>query len=160
MKLYEIDNGFRNLWAKIIEQDGELTEEDINALESLNLARDEKVKGYGVVIRESVSEIANIDFELKRLNKIKSQLQNKVEWLTNRLSGFMKENDMNDFKSVEVNISFRTSQSLVIEDETNLPSMFVNVISKPDKQAIKEFIANGGKVDGCTIIKKDNIQIK
>ena len=37
---------------KIYEQEGEVSEEDMQALEELNLAKDEKIKGYGIIIRE------------------------------------------------------------------------------------------------------------
>ena len=57
MKLYEIDQNIRLLWGKIMDQDGELTEEDIQALESLEIAKDEKIKGYGLIIRETTAPI-------------------------------------------------------------------------------------------------------
>ena len=160
MKLYEIDFKIREFWNKIIEQDGELTEEDIQILESLEVAKDEKVKGYGVIIRETLSQIAMIKAETDRLNKLAKTMQNKVDWLTNRLSNFMGEHNMTEFKSVEVNITFRPSRQLEIQQGTNLAKKWLKVEYKPDKQAIKDFINAGGRVKGCQIVEKQNIQIK
>lgn len=160
MKLYEIDKSIRELWDRVIEQDGELTEEDIQALESLEIAKDEKIKGYGVVIRETLSEIAKVKAEKDRLSKIERSMQSKVDWLTNRLSGFMKDHEIKDYKSLEVNITFRNSKSLFIEDGTKLAKRWLKVETKPDRQAIKDFINAGGKVKGCQIVENSNIQIK
>lgn len=160
MKLYEIDQGIRTLWDKIIEQDGELSEEDIQALESLELAKDEKIKGYGVVIRETIADITRLNEEMARLKKIERTMNNKVEWLTSRLSNFMQEHKINEYKSLEVNIGFRTSRSLYIEDGAKLAKKWLKVETKPDRQAIKDFINAGGKVKGCQIVENNKIQIK
>lgn len=160
MKLYEIDDGLRVLWNKIIEQDGELTEEDVQALESLNIAKDEKLKGYGVLIRETISDITRLNEEMARLKKIERTMNNKVDWLTDRLSTFMQDHQIKEFKSLEVNIGFRTSKSLVIDEQTKLAKKWLKVETRPDKQAIKDFITAGGKVKGCSIVEKTNIQIK
>lgn len=160
MKLWEIDTKIRDFWNKIMEQEGELTESDIETLDRLEVAKDEKVKAYGVVIREGLAEISNIKTEKERLDKILKTLQNKIDWLTNRLANFMTSNEMQEYKSIEVNITFRPSTSLYIEDETKLPKKWLKIESKPDKQAIKDFINAGGKVKGCEIRQKNNIQIK
>lgn len=160
MNLYEIDKNISDLWEKILRQDGELTEEDAKLLESLSLARDTKLKGYGVLIRESVSWLASINLELARLSKLKKQTESKIDWLTNRLSTYMQENNILEYKSIEVNITFRPSTSLEIEDGCKLDSKWLRTKTEPDKQAIKDFISNGGVVEGCKIVEKQNIQIK
>ena len=160
MKLFEIDAGLRAFWDKVIQQDGELTEEDMQTLESLEIAKDEKIKAYGVVIRETLNEIAMVKAETERLNKIAKTMQNKVDWLTGRLSSFMLDHEMKGFKSIEVNIGFRASKQLEIADGTKLAKKWFKVEMKPDKQAIKDFLSAGGKIKGCQIIEKSNIQIK
>lgn len=162
MKLYEIDNSIRELWNKIIQQDGELTEEDMQALESLEIAKEEKIKGYGVIIREMTSDIANIGQEIARLKGLEKRMQAKADWLTSNLSRFMHDNQMDEYKSLEVNITFRPSKQLQIEDESKLAKKWFKTekVTKVDKQAIKDFINAGGKVKGCEIVEKKNIQIK
>ena len=97
---------------------------------------------------------------MARLKKIERVMNNKVEWLTDRLSTFMQDHQIKEFKSLEVNIGFRTSKSLVIDEQTKLAKKWLKVETRPDKQAIKDFITAGGKVKGCSIVEKTNIQIK
>lgn len=162
MKLYDIDYQIRALWEKIIDQDGELTQEDIEALETLEVAKDKKIKGYGLIIRESIAEIGVIKAEIDRLNKLLKTKQSKTDWLTSNLSRFMHDNQMNEYKSLEVNITFRPSKQLYIEDESTLAKKWFKTekVTKIDRQAIKDFISKGGKVKGCQIVEKQNIQIK
>ena len=160
MKLYEIDNSIRGLWDRVIEQDGELTPEDMQELENLEVAKDEKIKGIGLFHREIVSDIAKVSQEIDRLKKIEKRLQAKADWFENYLSSFMIGNNMKEFKSLEVNITFRNSKSLQIVDGTKLAKKWLKVETKPDRQAIKDFISAGGKVKGCSIVENTNIQIK
>ena len=160
MKLYEINAEIRALWQKIIDQDGELTPEDISALESISALRDEKITAYGVVIRETLADIESLNEEKARLAKLEKTLNNKVEWLTNRLSEFMTENEMEKFNSVEVNISFRQSERLEIDEGAKIAKKWLRTKTEIDKKAIKEFISAGGKVKGCKIVTNQNIQIK
>lgn len=160
MKLYEIDYKIRELWNKIIEQDGELTEEDIQTLESLEVAKDEKVKAYGVIIRELDGEIDDCEGEIKRIKEIADKRKRNRERLKNTLKEFMLNNDMPKYESVEVNISFRKSKALEIQEGVELPNEFLKVKTEPDKTAITDYIKNGGVVEGCQIVEKSNIQIK
>ena len=160
MKLYEIDQNLRSLWNKISEQDGELLEEDIKALEELNLAKDDKIKGYGVIIRELDGEIADCKAETDRIKEISDRLKNRREWLVNNLKYFMQQQGIPKFESIEVNIAFRKSKSLEIDENANLPKEFIRIKEEPDKKAITDFIKGGGTVDGCQLVEKENIQIK
>ena len=160
MKLYEINAEIRALWQKIIEQDGELSEQDIVELERLNVAKDEKIKAYGVVIRETLAEIEKVKVEKARLEKLEKTLTGKAGWLTNRLSQFMEENEIDKFNSVEVNITFRESERLDIDESVKIAKKWYRIKTEIDRKAIKEFIKLGGKVKGCQITKNKNIQIK
>ena len=160
MRLYEIHNGLRAVWDRVAENEGELTPEDIQELESLECAKEEKLKGYGVIIKETEGEIATLKAEIERLGKLVKSKQNKVEWLKGNLSYFMNEHDLTGFRSLAVNITFRTSKQLEIAEGTKLAKKWCKVELTPDKQAIKNFINAGGKVKGCEIVEKQNIQIK
>lgn len=160
MKLYEIDQNLRALWDKVMEQDGELLEEDLKALEELNLAKDDKIKGYGVIIRELDGEIADCKAETDRIKEISDRLKNRREWLVNNLKYFMQSQGIPKFESIEVNIAFRKSKSLEIDENANLPKEFIRIKEEPDKKAITDFIKGGGTVDGCQLVEKENIQIK
>lgn len=160
MKLYEIDYKIREFWNKVMEQDGELTEEDLQTLENLEVAKDEKIKGYGVIIRELDGEIADYGNEIKRLKEICDRKKKRQEWLKNALKCFMQNNDISKYESLEVNISFRKSTALEVDEDAKLPETMLKVEWKPNKTAITEFLKNGGHFDGCRLVEKSNIQIK
>lgn len=67
MRLYEIDQNLRSLWQKIVNQDGEITEEDMQLLNELEIAKNDKIEGYGVIIRELSSEIDDCSNEINRI---------------------------------------------------------------------------------------------
>ena len=160
MNLYEIDYKIREFWNKIIEQDGELTEEDIQVLESLEVAKDEKVKAYGVIIREISAEIDECKAEIKRIKEIADKRERNLERLKNTLKDFMLNNDMPKYESIEVNISFRKSKALEISEQADIPVEFIKIKTEPNKTAITDFIKSGGVVKGCQLVEKSNIQIK
>ena len=166
MKLFEINGKLRELWSKIEEQEGELLEEDIKAMEELELAKDEKLKGYGVIIRELDGDIAECKAELDRIKGISDRLKNRREWLVGILKGFMLENSIPKYESVEVTIGFRKSKSLEGAEQAlidgTLPKEFIvqTITEKPDKTAITNFIKGGGTVEGCQLVEKENISIK
>ena len=160
MKLYEIDYKIREFWNKVMEQDGELTEEDMLELESLEVAKDEKVKAYGVIIREISSEIAECKAEIDRIKEIADKRKRYLERLKTTLKDFMINNNMPKYESLEVNISFRKSKALEISEQADIPVEFMKIKSEPDKTAITDFIKNGGVVEGCQLVERSNIQIK
>lgn len=160
MRLYDIDVNLRALWNKIAEQEGEITEEDMQMLNELEIAKTDKLEGYGVIIREMKSEIDECDAEMKRIKEIADRKKNAMERLKNSLQEFMIGNEIDKFESVKVKLSFRKSQSLEIEEDAIIPEDLMRIKREPDKTAIKEFIVNGGELQGVHLLDKKNIQIK
>ena len=160
MRLYEIDTNLRSLWDKIAEQEGELTEEDIQALNELEIALNDKLEGYGVIIRELNAEIEECNSEIKRITEIAKHKKNASERLKKTLQEYMLNNELDKFESLKVKISFRKSQSLEIEEGAELPDDLMRIKKEPDKTAIKEYIVNGGELKGVFLLDKKNIQIK
>lgn len=160
MRLYDIDVNLRALWNKIAEQEGEITEEDMQMLNELEIAKNDKLEGYGVIIREMKSEIDECDAEMKRIKEIADRKKNAMERLKKSLQEFMIGNEIDKFESVKVKLSFRKSQSLEIEEDAIIPEDLMRVKKEPDKTAIKEFIVNGGELQGVHLLDKKNIQIK
>lgn len=160
MRLYDIDVNLRALWNKIAEQEGEITEEDMQMLNELEIAKNDKLEGYGVIIREMKSEIDECDAEMKRIKEIADRKKNAMERLKKSLQEFMIGNEIDKFESVKVKLSFRKSQSLEIEEDAIIPEDLMRIKKEPDKTAIKEFIVNGGELQGVHLLDKKNIQIK
>lgn len=159
MKLHEIQAGFRAWAEKVAEQDGELTEEDMQELSSLEAAADDKIEAYAVIIKESLAAAREYEEEAKRLNDIKSRKKALADKLTKRLDEFMQEQGRNKFESVKATVRYRKSVALEIEDEALLPEKFMRVKKEADKTEIKEYLKSGGELDGCRLAERRNIQI-
>ena len=67
MKLFEIDQAFREWEQRIMANDGEVTEEDLQQLDELNALADDKIDAYSVLIKESLSEADILVQEAEKL---------------------------------------------------------------------------------------------
>ena len=160
MRLYEIEEAYR-IWQQKIElQSGELTEEDLEELERLNVLADDKIDGYSVIIKESLAEGEILKQEAdKLLARAKSKI-NLAERLKANLDRFMQAQGREKYSSLKAQISYRPSVVLEIDQEDKLPKKWYKVKMEVDKSAIKDFIKAGGKVKGCKLVNKQNIQVK
>lgn len=160
MRLYEIDQNLRALWNKIAEQEGEITEEDMQALEELELAKSDKIEGYGVIIRELESEIDECSNEMKRIKEIHDRKVKRQEWLKATLKQFLIDNGIDKYESVKVRLSFRKSQKVELAQDIVLPKEFIKVEEKANVQAIKDYLKQGGVLEGAVLVENSNLQVK
>lgn len=162
MKLYEISAEFEKVLAECIDQEtGEIT--DIERLNELNIAMDEKVKNIAFYILNLKAEEKAIAEVLKKFLDKKKSISKKVEWWEH----YLKEHtNAKDFSFPEVKVSYLRSEETIITDKEAFNKYWQRhkalgtIEVKPDKKAIKEAIANGLKVKGVEIVEKKNIQIK
>lgn len=160
MNLYEIKEQYRSWQQKIAEQDGELTEEDLKVFSELEGLAEDKIDAYAVIIKESLSEADIYKAEAERLLEMAKKKSNLAERLKKNLDGFMQEQGRQKFESVKTVISYRKSTVLEIDQEVKIPKRFLKIEEKIDKAKIKEHLSTGGKLKGCALVTKQNIQIK
>ena len=160
MRLYEIEEAYR-IWQQKIElQGGELNEEDIEEIERLNVLAEDKIDGYSVIIKESIAEGEILKQEAEKLLARAKRKINLAERLKANLDLFMQSQGREKYTSLKTQIFYRPSVVLEINEEVKLPKKWYKVKMEVDKSAIKDFIKNGGKVRGCKLVDKQNIQIK
>jgi hypothetical protein len=160
MRLYEIEEAYR-IWQEKIElQEGELTEEDFAELERLNVLAEDKIEGYSVIIKESLAEAEILKQEADKLITRANSKKKLAERLKGNLDLFMQSQGREKFASLKTQISYRPSVVLEISEGAKIPKKWLKVKTEIDKSAIKDFIKNGGKVNGCMLVNKQNIQIK
>ena len=63
---------------------------------------------------------------------------------------------------LKTKINFRKSSQVVVEPLVELPKEFLRVKTtiEPDKKSIKDYLENGGKIEGCYITENKSLQIK
>ena len=152
MTLYEIDAAIRGL---IDTDTGEIT--DFEALDSLQMAREQKIENIALAYKNAMADAAAYKAEEDSFAQRRKKAANKAAdlkaYLEYALAG-------QTFQTTKVDIRYRASKRLVIEEGTVLPEEYTTVTIEPNKTAIKEAIASGISVEGCTLQDNSNIQIK
>ena len=159
MNLYEINNEI--LSTCIDTETGEVI--DIEKLDSLNLQMQDKIENIGCWIKNLLSDADQLDIEIKNLSNRKKSAKNKAESLKKYLSDFL---DGSKYVSSKISISYRKSESVEISDIEqiklleNCDDYLAYKEPEANKTAIKEAIKHGIVIPGCSLVEKQNIQIK
>ena len=155
MTIFEIDDAILEC---IDQETGDII--DIERLESLEMARNEKISNIACWIKELKAEAEAIKAEKQNLEKRQKAAENKAEQLKNYLKMALNGEK---YKDARVSISYRKSESVEIAEDINidsLPDEFVKVTKLPVLTAIKDAIKSGQDIEGCKIIEKESIQIR
>ena len=157
MTLFDINKAILEFDYEIDEETGEiLNAEELDALE---LARDEKIEGVGLWIKNLQAEAEAVKKEKDAMADRQRRLEKKAESLKNYLAWALKGEK---FSTPRIAMSWRKSESVLIPDESLLDDRFVNIqmIKKPDKKLIKDTLKAGLEVPGAELVTKQNLQIK
>lgn len=153
-KLYEID---AEILACLDEETGEIV--DPEKLNALMMQREHKIESVALWVKNLLSDAEAYKAEKEAFAEREKAAKNKAESLKNWLSFVL---DGQKFESSRVSVTFRKSEAVQIDDENKIPREFIRekIESSPDKTLIKKVIKAGDKVEGCSIVLNNNIQIK
>ena len=153
MKLYEIDEA---IMACIDAETGEVI--DADKLDNLTMERDAKIENVALWIKDLKAEAEALKAEKMAFAERQKVAENKIEslkkWLAYALDG-------QDYKSVRASVSFRTSESVEIDDIYAVDENYLRYKEpEADKTAIKNAIKAGQEVAGATLVKSTSVIIK
>ena len=153
MKLYEIDEA---IMACIDAETGEII--DADKLDKLTMERDAKIENVALWIKDLKAESEALKAEKMAFAERQKVAENKIEslkkWLAYALDG-------QDYKSVRASVSFRTSESVEIDDIYAVDENYLRYKEpEADKTAIKNAIKAGQEVAGATLVKSTSVIIK
>ena len=156
MTLWQIDEQIE----KAIElgfdpETGEILDE--SALEQLQMDRDEKIENICLYIKDLIAESKALADEAKALTERKERSAKKAESLKNYLQAML---DGQKWKSSKAIVSYRKTQSVVVDDMDALKPEFLRIKKEPDKTAIKEVLKAGAEVAGAHLEDKQSMSIK
>ena len=160
MKLYEIDQQLEELLSNIDEETGELLI-DPEAVDALMLAREEKLEGIALWVKDLRAEAAMVKAEEITLHDRRTALENRAD----RVAAFLQNYLNGDtFKSAKVSVSYRKSQKV----ELDLPVFMEHPAEaflrrkdpEPDKAAIKAALKDGGIIPGAQLVDTISMTIK
>jgi hypothetical protein len=162
MNIFKIQQQYASIINQVIEAEGELSEELIQAIEINETDLKEKAVNYGYAIRMFEFDNTIVDEEIKRLQALKKLNNKKAEWLERTISNAMQQFGIEKVESPTLKLSFRKSESTEIVNEAQIDDKFMTIktTKTPNKTAIKEAIKNGEVVEGAVLVTNFNLQIK
>jgi hypothetical protein len=160
--IYQISNEFLVIQNQLIEQDGEFTDDQFNALAINEAELENKAVGYSFVIKDLDDDVEAINNEIKRLTQLKKARENAADRLKTTISNAMNLYGRDEIKTAIVKLSFRASESVFCDDVNALPAEYktIKVTEAADKVKIKEALKNGEAVVGCSLVSNKSLQIK
>ena len=153
MKLYEIDEA---IMACIDAETGEII--DADKLDKLTMERDAKIENVALWIKDLKAEAEALKAEKMAFAERQKVAENKIESLKKWLA---YAHDGQAYKSVRASVSFRTSESVEIDDIYAVDENYLRYKEpEADKTAIKNAIKAGQEVAGATLVKSTSVIIK
>lgn len=151
--LYEIDEEILNC---VDMETGEII--DVERLEQLQLARDDKVEGIALWIKNLLSDADAIKSEEEKLAQRRKANENKAKNLKEYLSKFLCGQK---FKTPKVSISYRKSESAEVTDISKLDDDYLKFAEPTvDKTKVKKALKAGTVLQGVSLVENQNIQIR
>lgn len=131
---------------------------DVEKLTELQLAFDDKVEGIACWIKNLLSDAEAIKQEKMALAARQQAAEKKAESLKRYLSMVL---DGSKFKTPKVQISFRKSKQVVVNDLYKIDDDYLKYAEPTvDKTKVKKALETGVKLEGVELVEKNNIQIK
>lgn len=157
MKLYEIDAEIEQC-ILIDEETGEVIGIDAERADKLQMIRDDKIKNLALYYKNLMAEVNAYKSEKDYFAKRERVAKNKAESIKKFLNEFLAGEK---FESPKVNITYRKSESVVIDDITKVDKQYLKYTEPAvDKVEAKKAIKSGVLLDGLHIEENQNIQIK
>ena len=161
MTLYEIDERLAN----ILDFDGDLVDAETGEmvstedLEALEIARADKIEGWGLWLKNRAAELEAIKAEAKKLTERAAALSSKIEGSKQRYQLYLAGEKIS---TPRLSVSYRKSQAVEILDEDSIPTNFMRkkVTFEPDKTAIKDAIKKGEEIPGAALVDRQSMIIR
>ena len=157
LKLYEFPNEYQE--AMEIEDETKR----IKRMDELQLQANTKIDNITKFIRNLEGNVEIVNNEILRLENLKSQLENKKEWLKKYVLFFMEMNSITKIKTDLFSISIaKNPPAIIITDEEKIPAEFkrTKTITEVDKVLIKSVIQDGMSVAGAELKQGTHLVIK
>lgn len=151
MRLFEIDSAIEALLQP--NDDGDITLEQLEQLQQLEVQREEKLENIALYIKNERAFSDALDVEIKKMQAKKRATDNRVE----RLKDYLQQGlNGEKLKTARVTVSYRTSKSVIITDESVLPDSVFEVKRTASKTKIKALLP----LDGAELVDHTHISIK
>ena len=163
MKLWEIKDEIEKCFSETVDEEtGEiLSEVNLQYLEELQMAFDDKVDNICCLIKNMDAEVKAFKTEEANLKKRRMAKENASQRLKDYLKAILNGQK---FESVRSKISYRASKSTEVDMDLFLNNedadFYVVTEIKPNKTAIKKALEDGKALIGAEIVENQSMIIK
>lgn len=163
MKLWEIKDEIEKCFSETVDEEtGEiLSEVNLQYLEELQMAFDDKVDNICCLIKNMDAEVKAFKTEETNLKKRRMAKENASQRLKDYLKAILNGQK---FESVRSKISYRASKSTEVDMDLFLNNenadFYVVTEIKPNKTAIKKALEDGKELIGAEIVENQSMIIK
>lgn len=162
MKLYEINEALERLIEESVDPETGEIAIDIDALQGLQMAREEKLEGLAVYYKNLMSDASAIKAEIETLTSRMKSAEKKAE----QIKAFLQiQLDGQPLKTSKVAVTFRTSKAVEVDEKAfwawEGAGMYCTYPEpKISKKAITEALKQGEDVVGCELVERQSMTIK
>lgn len=160
MKLWEISDQLEQLLqANTDEETGEINPVCYAQLEALEIAKDKKACDVACFIKHLEGEAKTVGEFIKSFSARRESLNRRARSLRQYLADQCRGEK---YKDQRVSIYWGKSQAVVISDMTRIPDSYLKPLTEESvkKSAVKDAIAAGKDVPGCSIQENTNLVIR
>lgn len=163
MKLWEIKDEIEKCFSETVDEEtGEiLSEVNLQYLEELQMAFDDKVDNICCLIKNMDAEVKAFKTEEANLKKRRMAKESASQRLKDYLKAILNGQK---FESVRSKISYRASKSTEVDMDLFLNNedadFYVVTEIKPNKTAIKKALEDGKELIGAEIVENQSMIIK
>ena len=162
LKMYEISDEIRDILQEAFEAEGEITEDNYERLEQLQMGFKEKASNIVKYIKMLEYQAENLKEEAERLSKKRKTAENAVKGVKFYLKSNMTKLGQTKIDCGIAKISICRSKPLVIVfDEEKIPDNYKTreILVKIDKTLISADLNLGNKVEGAELQENTYVRI-
>lgn len=158
--LYNITSEQLRINELLEESGGELTPEIEEALAINEDNFITKSEGYIETIAKYKALAEAADVRIKEYQRIKKTAENIEKRLKERMQWAMEVMGLDKVDMGLHKLSFRSSTAVNITDEVRIPSQYIKVETKIDKESLKRDLKAGLVIEGAELVTNKSIQIR
>lgn len=130
-----------------------------DTLESIELALEDKLEGYAMVIRNVESDVDGLDKEIKRLQERKQMLKNGIERMKNNMQYSLASTGLRKVQTPKFTVILRKSTAVHIDDESRIPEEFFKVTKIISRAELTKRLKEE-EIEGARLVENESLQIK
>lgn len=161
--LYQIKNEYLQALNELENMEGLTPEMIQDSLGAIDAQFEEKALNVAAFVKYLESKVSTITVYQVIMDDRRNMLNNKIDHLKNYLKHNMQALDKKKIEGVEFDLSIRTSNSkVVIDDESRIGQEWYlrNIVSRLDKEALRNALANGKEIPGAHLEQGVSLTIK